>query len=199
MAEDLEPLRPLSIEEEEIFARHRESATTVQNRCGHCGAWYETHKQNAPFQETFTCDCGERMSFPVSALDTARPLSNVEILDALDPDQKLDTGMKAKEAIARARAWWERKGRALMVSEARRQAEAPGGAANGQGEAFASRDPDDDRFMPSGVLHGEAWEFLDRRSKLMVIKVHHHFTVRKPDLIGGEDDVHKIQDRNSIN
>lgn len=85
--------------------------------------------------------------------------------DTNDDEARLDTGMKVKEAVARAREWWEKKGR-RMVSE--KAAEVPGDA--------------------TGILDGLPWELLDKRERLVVIKFWHHFYVRKPDLVGDDDD-----------
>jgi hypothetical protein len=192
-------LKPLNAEEQAEFERRRESAAVVQHKCEGCGAWYETAKRDKPFQETFDCDCGARLTFPVPAMDGIRAPTNSELLEMFDPAARLDTGMKAQEAIKRAAAWWDSKGRALMMSEAKRQKQKVGSSDKGLGAAFASADPDDPRFNPSRILHGWPWDQLDRRSRTFVIKVWHHFNVRKPDLIGDADKRFKMQDRGSIN
>lgn len=190
-------LKPLSAEDAAIFESRRESAAVVQHKCSGCGAWYETDKRDKPFQESFVCDCGKPITFTVPPMDGKRELSAAEILDLFDPDARLDTGMTAKEAIARAAAWWDARGRLLMNGEAARRKKAPGGAGKG---VFAVSDPDDPRFLPSGIVNGHPWADLNRRSCILIVKIWHHFNVRKPDLLGGDPDrVHKMQDRNNLN
>jgi hypothetical protein len=89
--------------------------------------------------------------------------------------------MKAKEAIERAARWWNNIGRKTKMLD------------------FSSHNPDDPRFLPSGLINGHAWDMLGKREQIQVVKVWHHFHIRKPDLIGGADDDHKMQDRGAIN
>jgi hypothetical protein len=82
-------------------------------------------------------------------------------------DDHLDTGMHAREAIARAEAWWEATGRKLMA------------ATSGFDLATRAR---------SGILSGRAWDALDKREKLHVVKVWHHTNIRRPDMLDKEPD-----------
>jgi hypothetical protein len=180
-------LKPLSEAEAELFSRRRESAAVVQEQCK-CGAWYETPKRDHAFTEGFTCEqCGRLMQYSVPAMDGIRPLSFEERLELADPGARLDTGMTAREATDRAARWWNKRGRFLLVDME-------------TAKRFASADPDDPRFLPSGILNGHAWDMLGKREQIMIVKVHHHFTVRNPDLIGGDpDQKHRPQDRDNLN
>jgi len=125
--------------------------------------------------------------------------NNTQILAVMDRDARLDTGMKIKEAVQRAANWWERTGRKQMQRELQRQAKPVGGADKGAGGAFASLDAQSANFMPSGIIHGEPWDALGKRERMMIVKIHHHFTVRNPDLIGADDEAeHKMQNRGLI-
>jgi hypothetical protein len=149
-----------------------------------CGAWWETAKGTVAAKGTFRCDCGAWLEIDVPAIDGIRGLSNEERLELLAG--VLDTGMKAKEAIERASVWWDRIGR-LAINDRPNL------------KKFACSDPDDPRFLASGILNGHTWDMLGKREQIQVVKVWHHFHVRKPDLIGGADDEHKMQDRGTIN
>lgn len=78
----------------------------------------------------------------------------------LDGD-RLDTGMKASEAVARAEAWWNATGRKMIL------------------------DACSDAVMRqlSGVLGGAPWDQLTKREKLAVVKVWHHFKIRRADTL----------------
>lgn len=90
---------------------------------------------------------------------------------------RLDTGMKVEEAIQRASSWWNHKGRHLAKSELRGR--------------FTSDDPDSENHTPNGILLGLPWDDLgcgdvDRRKleQLKIVKVWHHFAIRRPDKLG---------------
>lgn len=176
---------------------------TIETKCDVCGAWYETEKQRAAFEEEFICDCGAKMKFNVPAAKNLPtliiPKSNEHIVAILDPDARLDTGMKVGEAIQRASAWWEGNGRSIMQTELKRQATQIGGPDNGAGGAFASNNVDSLNFLPSGVIQGKPWEALTDRECVMIVKAWHHFNVRNPDLIGEDPRItHKMQDRDKV-
>lgn len=78
----------------------------------------------------------------------------------MDVDARLDTGMKVKEALARAEHWWDKTGR----------------------KEFKRIDNADE--IPSGILLGLAWDELNKFEKLRITKVYHHFFVRRPDKLG---------------
>lgn len=193
-------LRALSLTESRLFDRRRESAAVVQNRCD-CGTWYESDKGDQVRDVRFDCErCGAKLEFKIPAVDGVRAPSNAEVLAMLDPLAKLDTGMSGAEAVKRASAWWQKTGRRIMKSEAKRQRQALTSSDKGNGGVFASQDPDDPRFLPSGLLHGHPWDHLDRRSKIQVVKIWHHFNIRKSDLIGGDpEERFKMNDRQSVN
>lgn len=113
-----------------------------------------------------------------------KPTSASLTLADFNPDMRLDTGMKASEAITRASQWWDTKGARMMQTEAKRQRQPLGGPDKGMGQQFAVLNPDDANFMPSRVLAGFPWDDLDRREKLAVVKAWHHRFVRVPDIIG---------------
>ncbi len=184
-------LTPLTPEQAEEFERRRISATVVQNKCPSCGAWYETARRDVEFTEAFLCDCGQRMEFKVPPLEIIRPATNMEKI-ALSGDQRLDTGMKVTEAMKRAEAWWAKTGSKQMRQHHMRQRESLTGA-------FASLDPDNPSFLPSGIIHGKEWDALTKREKLMIIKTWHHFYVRRPDLLGEDSDTElKIHDMKEV-
>lgn len=160
----LEPLKPLTAKQQDEFDRRRETASVVQHRCMACKeAWYETPKRATAYQENFLCDCGAPMSFTVPALDVLLLSS-----PGMDLDDRLDTGMKIREAIANACYWWNKTGRHLMRKD------------GGKGSELAvSLNPEHDNFSPSGILNGQTWDHLDEREKLQVTKAWHHFYVRK--------------------
>lgn len=76
-------------------------------------------------------------------------------------DERLDSGMKVGEAIERARLWWTALG-ASQIARSR----------------FAT-----DKDIPSGILHGLPWDRLTREEKLRIVKVWHHFHIRRPDVL----------------
>ena len=95
-----------------------------------------------------------------------------------DSSARLDTGMRVSEAMRRAARWWEGTGREEMRKHGQRQAE--------KGRAFATLDPDDPNFLPSGIMHGFKWDDLKRHEKLRVVKAWHHEMIRKPDMVLGD-------------
>ena len=171
MTEELEPLKPITAKEQEAFDRRRETASVVQNKCTNCGVWYETAKRSTAFQEVFRCDCGEPMSFTVPALD----VSIVGVTIARDLDDRLESGMKVREAIANACYWWNKTGRQMMRKD----------GAKGS-EIAVSLNPENDNFSPSGILNGQPWDQLSQREKAQIVKAWHHFYVSKPQTDKGE-------------
>jgi len=166
MTDKLEPLRELTPEENKVFAERREIGSVVQHRCAKCGAWYETAKRSTEFQEAFLCDCGQPMTFTVPAISF-----HTVATKALDLDDRLDTGMRVREAIASACYWWNKTGRRLMK-----------GAGGGR-NPFSSLDPSNpDNFMPSAIVNGEPWDQLEDREKLLITKAWHNEFVRGRDL-----------------
>lgn len=164
MNDKLEPLKPLTAKQQDEFDRRRETASVVQHRCMVCKeAWYETPKRSTAYQEVFRCDCGASMSFTVPALDVVLLSS-----PGMDLDDRLDTGMKIREAIANACYWWNKTGRHLMRKD----------GAKGS-ELAVTLNPESENFSPSGILNGQTWDHLDTREKLQVTKAWHHFYVRK--------------------
>lgn len=199
---DKPELKPLTPEASELFERQRESDAVLQSKCSDCGAWYETDKRPFAFQEHFQCDCGSDMKFDVPAMPHKSPVirpDNTAILAVMDGDTKLDTGMKISEAVRRAAEWWENTGRKQMQREQERQAKPVGGVDKGAGSVFASKDAQSANFLPSGIIHGQPWEALGKRERLMIVKSWHHFHVRNPDLIGEDPRItHKTQDRGKV-
>lgn len=166
MTDDLGPMVPLTPEQAEEFERRREAAVVIQTKCTACGAWYETDKRSHGFKESFFCDCGAHIAFDVPPL-SSRNLAPA--IDYSDPDARLDTGMKVKDAIASARHWWDKTGRHAMRKD------------GGKGHAVAvSLDPEDPNYIPSGILNGEPWDTLNNRERLFITKAWHHEHIRKP-------------------
>lgn len=195
-------LTPLTSEQQAEFDRSRISDAVVQHKCIKCGAWYETNRLSKDFNESFACDCGEPLSFHVPKLE-ARPIilapTTQDIINIGDKEMRLDTGMKVQEAVKRAEAWWGKTGMREAQQQLKRQSSAVGGANKGAGSAFASKNPDDPNFLPSGLIHGQPWDALNKREKMMIVKAWHHFFVRKPDLLGEDAEAeHKMQDRKLI-
>ena len=164
MTDKLEPLRELTAEEQKVFAERREISSVVQHKCAGCGAWYETAKRATEFLEAFTCDCGQPMTFTVPAMV-------VVSRDPLKLEDRLDTGMTVREAIANACYWWSKTGRHMMKK------------AGSHKTPFSSLDPSTpDNFMPSAVVNGEPWDHLNDREKLLIVKAWHNEFVRGRDL-----------------
>lgn len=166
MAEDLEPLKQITPEQQEEFERRRETGAVLQVKCVACNGWYETRKASQGFKEAFFCDCGTWMQFdvpPLSMPSLAAPI------DYSDPDARLDTGMKVSEALASASHWWGKTGRHVMRKD------------GPKGSAFAvSHDPDHPNYVPSGILNGQTWDLLTTTERAFIVKAWHHEFVRKP-------------------
>ena len=94
-----------------------------------------------------------------------------------DSSARLDTGMRVNEAVRRAEEWWDRMARKEMRKHGQRQAE--------KGRAFATLNPDNPNFLPSGIMHGFKWDDLKRHEKLRVVKAWHHHMLRVPDMAPG--------------
>lgn len=92
----------------------------------------------------------------------------MDVLNELGPRIR---GVPTSEVILNATNWWNNKGRHAMRQTMLRQAEQVGSSNKGNGVAFASLDPTSENFMPSGILHGYAWDDLDQREKVRVVKV----------------------------
>ena len=95
-----------------------------------------------------------------------------KIVDGLAPvdGDRLDTGMKVTEAAKRAEHWWNTVGAKML--------------ANSEFTDQAS----DKNYLASGLLQGLPWDGLTKREKLNVVKVWHHFTIRRPDVLDKKAD-----------
>lgn len=113
-------------------------------------------------------------------------MSNNVILGGVDPDARLDTGMKAIEAINRSRIWWNKTGRHQMKRQQSGAAEK------------VSLDPESPNYIPSGIINGETWDKLTKREKLTITKHWHHFNIRMSDLIGTPEHVFSFSEKGSI-
>lgn len=91
-----------------------------------------------------------------------------------DPDERMTSGMTVGEAVERAAAWWEVKGRRIMAQQRLK------GSVNAG--AFNVTDPDDPNFIPSGIIAGKAWGDLTRDERLRVTKSWHHHVIRVADM-----------------
>lgn len=168
MTEPLEPLKPITAQQQDEFNVRRESASVVQHACSKCGAWYETPKRSAAYQEAFLCDCGNPMTFTVPPFD-ASSLSVSAGIGLGDLDQRLESGMTIRQALADASYWWGKTGRHMMKKHREGKTEET---------AFATLDPNSKNFMPSAILNGEPWDQLDNREKVQVVKAWHHHFIR---------------------
>lgn len=72
---------------------------------------------------------------------------------ATDPDMRLPSGLKLKEAVERARQWWDREGRHVARNP-------------------EFRDPD--IGAPSGIMRGLTFDELSREEAAAVIEAWHH-------------------------
>lgn len=153
-------------------------------RCPNCQEEVHVECHQDERRDAIKCNCGQRsmVTIPARDFDPSAPL--ITPRTSFEPEGKLDTGMKASEAIKRAEHWWETKGAKEMTLNNLRQQETPGGSNRGLGSQFASLNPNDPNFLPSGILAGRPWDVLTKREKLAVTKIWHHYFVRKPDTLG---------------
>lgn len=91
-----------------------------------------------------------------------------------DKDTRLSSGMTAAEAVDRAMAWWELKGREIM-----RQHRLEGSK---NAKFFNVKDPDDPNFLPSNIIAGKAWADLTGDEKKRLVHHWHHHVIRVADL-----------------
>ena len=186
-----------------IFNDNRDAPDFVQTKCPKCGAWWQTNKQAEEFTERFECDCGHPIAVKVPKSEIAKPLilkpSTADILAMNPTDGKFDTGMKVEEAIHRAQHWWQTKGAKEMQLHKKRQKKSTASNTPGLGGAFASLDPDNKNFLPSGIIHGKPWDDLRKPEKVQIVKVWHHIFVRMPDKLDEQDTgVFKNPDRHKL-
>jgi hypothetical protein len=87
--------------------------------------------------------------------------------DAILADVALDTGMTAREAVTRARWWWDNRARHLL------------GKAGADDPALAG---------VSGIIGMTAFDRLTKREQVVIVKTWHHFKIRRPDLLGFDAD-----------
>ena len=87
----------------------------------------------------------------------------------VDLDRKLDNGMTVREAIARAKTWWDRKGRHLTAKVANdvehgRKVAVSSGVVGivVPGEQVAE--------IPSLAFRGTPWDELDTATKLQIVR-----------------------------
>ncbi len=91
-------------------------------------------------------------------------------------EDRLSSGMKVSEAIGRASTWWDLKGRHMVPPAFNRAVE---GRKVSNGIVIAGDVVD---VLPSGILRGMEWKFLDRREQLQIVKWWHHFAVVVKDI-----------------
>lgn len=103
-----------------------------------------------------------------------------------DPEARLDSGMKAGEAVKMAEAWWQRAGRYAMKKVANRERVGrkflPASAGLSGGSTAILIQGEDVDVIPSGILRGLEWDQLTRREQLQVVKHWHHHFVHLPSL-----------------
>lgn len=88
-----------------------------------------------------------------------------------DPDAILDTGIKIVDVVPEAIEWWENIGRDMML--AHRHSDECGGKG-------ISSDPNNENFLPSGILGGKPWDELIQHERLFIVKQYHHQKYRLP-------------------
>ncbi len=105
------------------------------------------------------------------------PIAAADRTHASD-EERLDTGMKAGEAIRRAAVWWDRIGcRAIK-----------GRNLDKENRAYHFFNPNPKtpeeamNWLPSGIMAGKFWVDLTRDEKLQITKLWHHHHVRVPNL-----------------
>jgi len=84
--------------------------------------------------------------------------------------------MKVSEAVSRAGAWWDIKGRHMIPQAFNKER---GATKIGRGFVIPGEISD---TLPSGILRGLEWPFLDRREQAMIVKWWHHFAVVVKDI-----------------
>lgn len=185
----------LSITDDEVFTA-----------CPTCDARYATDLGDKLYQEEILCDkCATELFFtvpekPIKATSIVKAPEIADILATANVTDKFDTGMKVSEAIKRAEHWWETIGAKEMQAHKKRQKHSTAANTAGLGGSFASLNPDDPNFLPSGILHGHKWDDLNKQEKLSVTKIWHHTHVRIPDKIGNPEVEHAIPtDKRFIN
>jgi len=145
--------------------------------CCHCRAGLKVRCSDKPRVKVGTCpECGGRFRVSVPA-STEAPLIRsgldpVDIHSIIKHGGALDTGMTAGEAVRRASVWWATKGRKEILQTQH------------TGKAFASPNPESANFLESGIMRGLDWDLLNNREKLQIVKVWHHFAIRRPDKLG---------------
>lgn len=83
------------------------------------------------------------------------------------PEERLSSGMKAREAIERAALWWDRTGRHMTAKV-------------GENDLVMRQ--------VSGILRGEVFDRLRREDQLRVVRVWHYIFVRRPDVLDVKPD-----------
>ena len=91
-------------------------------------------------------------------------------------EERLQSGMKVSEAVARAGTWWDLKGRHILKREFNLSRDAP---KVGKGFSIAG---DVVEVVPSGIFRGLPWSALDKREQVQIVKWWHHFKVVVPDV-----------------
>lgn len=96
----------------------------------------------------------------------------------------LESGMKASEAVKKARMWWNHRGRQQLSHRLREAAniEEVGRTVktgNGKTPGFVVQG-DKQTVVQSGLLRGEVWDNLNKREQLEVVKQWHHYFVAAP-------------------
>lgn len=89
-------------------------------------------------------------------------------------DEFMSSGMSVGEAVDRAAAWWEVKGRTIMRQQRLK------GSKNAA--AFNVQDVDDPNFIPSNIIAGKSWSELAKDEKMRIVKMWHHHVIRVPDM-----------------
>lgn len=103
----------------------------------------------------------------------------------MEPDARLDSGMRVTEAIAKAEKWWnEYRGAVAGHFNVHQDAPRVRAAANGapgiviKGEIVET--------VPSGILSGRPWRDLTLEERREIVKIWHHNHVVVPQVEGAQ-------------
>ena len=93
-------------------------------------------------------------------------------------DDRLNSGMTAKEAVRRASAWWDKTGRHIMNKRVNEERAAPKVYTGGNAPAIIVQGAVQ-QTLPSGILNALPWAELTKREQFAVVNIWHNELVVK--------------------